>query len=92
MGSISDNTSGEFYGYRMSKTAVNMAGYTLSIDLRKHGVAVGIIHPGFVSGPSLVLFCCCLFCLREEYGPPLLCGDLWKHRAAAAHNSPGIRE
>jgi len=48
MGSIEDNTSGGRYGYRMSKTAVNMAGRSLAIDLREAGVAVVILHPGFV--------------------------------------------
>ncbi|PNW72263.1 hypothetical protein CHLRE_16g675450v5 [Chlamydomonas reinhardtii] len=37
------------YGYRMSKAAVNMAGKTLSVDLKKKGIAVGILHPGFVA-------------------------------------------
>lgn len=48
MGSIDDNTSGGRYGYRMSKAAVNMAGRSLAHDLRPDGVAVAIIHPGFV--------------------------------------------
>ena len=48
MGSIEDNTSGGRYGYRMSKCAVNMAGRSLAIDLRETGVAVVILHPGFV--------------------------------------------
>ena len=48
MGSIADNTSGSRYGYRMSKAAVNMAGMSLSQDLRGAGVAVAILHPGFV--------------------------------------------
>ena len=48
MGSIEDNTSGGRYGYRMSKCAVNMAGRSLAIDLRESGVAVVILHPGFV--------------------------------------------
>ena len=48
MGSIEDNTSGGRYGYRMSKCAVNMAGRSLAIDLREAGVAVVILHPGFV--------------------------------------------
>eukprot|EP00198_Chlamydomonas_reinhardtii_P006500 XP_001695836.1 predicted protein [Chlamydomonas reinhardtii] len=49
MGSIEDNGSGGDYGYRMSKAAVNMAGKTLSVDLKKKGIAVGILHPGFVA-------------------------------------------
>jgi len=48
MGSIEDNTSGGRYGYRMSKAAVNMAGRSLANDLREEGVAVVILHPGFV--------------------------------------------
>jgi NAD(P)-dependent dehydrogenase (short-subunit alcohol dehydrogenase family) len=48
MGSIADNTSGARYGYRMSKAAVNMAFVSLAHDLRPRGVAVGILHPGFV--------------------------------------------
>jgi NAD(P)-dependent dehydrogenase (short-subunit alcohol dehydrogenase family) len=48
MGSIDDNTSGGAYGYRMSKAALNMAGKSLSIDLRPQGVSVAILHPGMV--------------------------------------------
>ena len=48
MGSVADNTSGSHYGYRMSKSAVNMAGRSLSHDLRPHGVAVCLLHPGYV--------------------------------------------
>jgi NAD(P)-dependent dehydrogenase (short-subunit alcohol dehydrogenase family) len=48
MGSIEDNTSGGRYGYRMSKAAVNMAGRSLAHDLKEAGVAVAILHPGFV--------------------------------------------
>ena len=48
MGSIADNTSGGYYGYRMSKAAVNMAGVSLAHDLRSRGVSVAILHPGFV--------------------------------------------
>ncbi|MFT7234489.1 MAG: NAD(P)-dependent dehydrogenase (short-subunit alcohol dehydrogenase family) [Methylophagaceae bacterium] len=48
MGSIADNDSGGSYAYRMSKSAVNAAGKSLSIDLKPQGVAVGILHPGYV--------------------------------------------
>ena len=48
MGSIADNTSGGSYGYRMSKAAVNAAGKSLSLDLQPAGVAVALIHPGYV--------------------------------------------
>lgn len=48
MGSISDNGSGGYYGYRMSKAAVNAMGRSLAMDLRDQGVAVALLHPGFV--------------------------------------------
>lgn len=48
MGSIEDNTSGAYYGYRMSKAAVNMAGKCLANDLQCKGIAVALLHPGFV--------------------------------------------
>ncbi|MDO3384899.1 SDR family oxidoreductase [Gilvimarinus sp. SDUM040013] len=48
MGSISDNTSGGRYGYRMSKAALNAAGMSLAQDLKGRGVAVAILHPGLV--------------------------------------------
>lgn len=48
MGSIGDNTSGSAYGYRMSKAALNMAGVSLAHDLRPSGVAVVLLHPGYV--------------------------------------------
>lgn len=48
MGSIGDNSSGGFYGYRMSKAALNMAGKSLAHDLAPAGVSVAILHPGMV--------------------------------------------
>jgi NAD(P)-dependent dehydrogenase (short-subunit alcohol dehydrogenase family) len=48
MGSMGDNSSGRYYGYRMSKAALNAAGVSLAIDLKPRGVAVGILHPGSV--------------------------------------------
>jgi short-subunit dehydrogenase len=48
MGSIEDNTSGGYYGYRMSKVALCMAGKSLSIDLKQKDIAVAILHPGLV--------------------------------------------
>lgn len=48
MGSLSDNDSGGHYGYRMSKAAANMAGASLAIDLKPKGIAVGLLHPGYV--------------------------------------------
>ncbi|AAP99754.1 MULTISPECIES: SDR family oxidoreductase [Prochlorococcus] len=49
MGSISDNSSGGSYGYRMSKVALCMAGKSLAIDLIPQGIAVALLHPGLVS-------------------------------------------
>jgi NAD(P)-dependent dehydrogenase (short-subunit alcohol dehydrogenase family) len=48
MGSIGDNGSGGYYGYRMSKAALNAMAMSLSRDLRGAGVAVAILHPGYV--------------------------------------------
>ena len=48
MGSVTDNGSGGFYGYRMSKAAVNIAGKSLSVDLGKKGISVFLLHPGYV--------------------------------------------
>lgn len=48
MGSIDDNDSGGSYAYRMSKAAVNAAGKSLSVDLKPRGIAVAILHPGWV--------------------------------------------
>jgi NAD(P)-dependent dehydrogenase (short-subunit alcohol dehydrogenase family) len=36
------------YGYRMSKSALNAAGKSLAHDLKPRGVAVAILHPGYV--------------------------------------------
>ena len=48
MGSIADNGSGSYYGYRMSKAAVNAAGVSLARDLAPRGIAVVLLHPGMV--------------------------------------------
>lgn len=48
MGSVADNTSGGQYGYRMSKCALNIAGVSLAVDLKPRGIAVALLHPGFV--------------------------------------------
>ncbi len=48
MGSIGDNKSGGYYGYRMSKAALNAAGVSLARNLAPRGVAVVILHPGAV--------------------------------------------
>ncbi len=49
VGSLADNGSGGLYGYRISKTAVNMVGVNLSIDLKERGIAVALLHPGMVA-------------------------------------------
>lgn len=49
MGSIADNTSGGSYGYRASKTALNMIGVSLAHDLSHRKIWVGLLHPGYVT-------------------------------------------
>ena len=49
MGSIADNSSGGRYGYRASKAAVNAIGRSLAVDLRPRGIAVFLLHPGYVA-------------------------------------------
>jgi NAD(P)-dependent dehydrogenase (short-subunit alcohol dehydrogenase family) len=49
MGSVEDNTSGSYYGYRMSKAAVNMAGKSLAHDVKDKAIAVFLLHPGMVA-------------------------------------------
>ncbi|MCE3001868.1 MAG: SDR family oxidoreductase [Xanthomonadaceae bacterium] len=48
MGSITDNGSGGYYGYRMSKAALNAGARSLAIDLAGQQALVFILHPGFV--------------------------------------------
>ncbi|MBB1061496.1 SDR family oxidoreductase [Marilutibacter spongiae] len=49
MGSMADNGSGGYYGYRASKAAVNAIGRSLAMDLKPRGIGVFLLHPGFVS-------------------------------------------
>lgn len=49
MGSMADNGSGGYYGYRASKAAVNAIGKSLAVDLQADGIAVGLLHPGYVA-------------------------------------------
>jgi NAD(P)-dependent dehydrogenase (short-subunit alcohol dehydrogenase family) len=49
VGSIADNSSGGYYGYRASKTAVNQIGTNLSLELKPRGIAVILLHPGLVA-------------------------------------------
>ena len=48
MGSIDDNSSGRFYFYRSSKSALNSAAKSLSIDWKEDGISILILHPGWV--------------------------------------------
>ncbi|HEY5950339.1 MAG TPA: SDR family oxidoreductase [Kofleriaceae bacterium] len=48
MGSISDNTSGGYYAYRMSKAALNMMTRSLAVDLASEGITAFVINPGWV--------------------------------------------
>jgi NAD(P)-dependent dehydrogenase (short-subunit alcohol dehydrogenase family) len=48
MGSISDNSSGSYYGYRMAKAALNAGSMSLAKDLAPRNISVGIYHPGYV--------------------------------------------
>jgi NAD(P)-dependent dehydrogenase (short-subunit alcohol dehydrogenase family) len=48
MGSMADNSSGGYYGYRMSKAALNAAAVSLTHDVSQHGISLGIYHPGYV--------------------------------------------
>jgi len=49
MGSVADNDSGGYYGYRASKAAVNAIGKSLAVDLKPRGIAVFLLHPGYVA-------------------------------------------
>lgn len=48
MGSISDNQSGAYYGYRMSKAALNAASTSFAHDLKPRGISICLVHPGYV--------------------------------------------
>ena len=47
VGSIADNSSGGSYAYRSSKTAVNSIFKSMAVELKKQGVVVSMLHPGF---------------------------------------------
>ena len=49
MSSMTDNTSGGRYGYRGSKAALNAFGVSLALDLKARGIAVALLHPGYVA-------------------------------------------
>jgi NAD(P)-dependent dehydrogenase (short-subunit alcohol dehydrogenase family) len=48
MGSIGDNTSGGSYAYRTSKAALNQAMRSAAIDLKRKGIIVVVMNPGWV--------------------------------------------
>ena len=48
MGSIDDNYSGGYYFYRTSKSALNSAAKSLSIDWKADEISVLMLHPGWV--------------------------------------------
>ena len=48
MGSIEENTSGNYYGYRASKAALNMVTKSMALDLKPRGITVVAIHPGYI--------------------------------------------
>jgi hypothetical protein len=66
MGSIGDNTTGGWYGYRMSKSAVNAAGVSLARDLRGRGLLARI--DAVVGDLPVEAFACCVGVSRVEQG------------------------
>jgi NAD(P)-dependent dehydrogenase (short-subunit alcohol dehydrogenase family) len=48
LGSIAENQDGEIYAYRSSKAALNAVTKSLAIDLKKLGITVVSLHPGWV--------------------------------------------
>lgn len=48
IGSIAKNTMGGFYPYACSKSALNAATKSMSIDLEEDGILVACMHPGWV--------------------------------------------
>ncbi|KAI9921566.1 hypothetical protein PsorP6_000580 [Peronosclerospora sorghi] len=49
MGCIADNTSGGYYGYRASKSALNMITKSLAVDLKNDHIGCLLLHPGYVN-------------------------------------------
>ncbi|ETN36428.1 uncharacterized protein HMPREF1541_08706 [Cyphellophora europaea CBS 101466] len=47
VGSITDNSSGRYYSYRASKTAVNSFFKNFAVELKDKEVIVSMLHPGF---------------------------------------------
>jgi len=48
MASISDNTSGGAFGYRMSKAALNIASKSMAVNLRGERIISVVMNPGWV--------------------------------------------
>ena len=48
MGSIANNAQGGYYGYRASKTALNMFNRCLALELAGRGFTCTVLHPGWV--------------------------------------------
>lgn len=48
MGSTADNSSGGYYAYRASKAALVIVSRSMAVDLRRHGIHVITLHPGWV--------------------------------------------
>ena len=46
VGSISDNLSGGWYSYRMSKSALNQATRTMGHEMARQGPCIVALHPG----------------------------------------------
>ncbi|MCH7931701.1 MAG: SDR family oxidoreductase [Proteobacteria bacterium] len=49
MGSISDNMNGGAYVYRSSKAALNAVVKSMAVDLKRRGIGVVALHPGWVA-------------------------------------------
>ena len=43
-----ESEGGGNYGHHASKTALNMVGKLLSLDLKEKGIIVAVVHPGFM--------------------------------------------
>lgn len=59
LGSITNNTGGSTYGYRVSKAALNMLTVSMAVELRGEGFTCVVAHPGWVrtdmGGPQATL-------------------------------------
>ena len=83
VGSVEDNESGAYYGYRSSKAAANMIGMSLHRDLADRGIHVMLLHPGYVAtdmtggqGVSAIASATGLISRLDELGPDTS-GTFW---------------